>query len=409
MANLSARELKRLIEQDNEEFIMPASPRRNKRQRPPKHMRSESASENTESSQSDTVPEKAAAAPQKPAPSAEPAPAPTKPAAAKHTEAAKAHVTESKKMTTSKSSVSTTSAKAVKAEVIDVDARVVPGADKPPKTAAETLKEAAAAESAELPKQSAKHEDGPVAKLVKAIPILTDADGNAVSEDKDMIKKITDISQSDSVITKMSNNVDGITVGVMSRVMLEAVGHGGKKAIEDKFQAESVLFEYLQPKSWRQIGKDFVQLLFGVDAAYRGGNQFDTIPHLMDKERGQNFRGHTLTLLMEFLSGKVANIVFNDESRQMIATFANGGNVCFTVLDDGKVVIDWSSDYTAKGVFEKNALINGDTVDLDKALPAIDFVVRDRVVENFTIGIGEAILAELSAELTGEEVKASTK
>lgn len=411
MAHLSARELKKLIDQDREEFVMPASPRRTKRQRPPKHMRSESASEHTESSQSDPVPEKAAVAPQKPAPSAEPAPAPTKPAAAKHTEAAKAHVTESKKMTTSKPSVSATSTKAAKAEVIDVDARVVPGADKPPKTAAETLKEAAAAESAELPKQSAKHEDGPVAKLVKAIPILTDADGVAVSEDKgqDMIKKITDISQSDSVITKMSNNVDGITVGVMSRVMLEAVGHGGKKAIEDKFQAESALFEYLQPKSWRQIGKDFVQLLFGVDAAYRGGNQFDTIPHLMDKERGQNFRGHTLTLLMEFLSGKVANVVFNDESRQMITTFANGSNVCFTVLDDGKVVIDWSSDYTAKGVFEKNALINGDTVDLDKALPAIDFVVRDRVVENFTIGIGEAILAELSAELTGEEVKASTK
>ena len=129
----------------------------------------------------------------------------------------------------------------------------------------------------------------------------------------------------------------------------------------------------------------------------------------MDKDRGQNFRGHTLTLLMEFLSGKVAGVVFSDESRQMIATFANGSNVCFTVLDDGKVVIDWSSDYTAKGVFEKNALINGDTVDLDKALPAIDFVVRDRVVENFTVGIGEAILAELSAELTGEEVKASSK
>lgn len=312
-------------------------------------------------------------------------------------------------MSNTKPSVSATPTKPAKADVIDVEARSVPGAEKPPATATETLTEAIV--SIEFPKQSAQHEDGPVAKLVKAIPILSDADGAELTDDKgqEIIKKITDISQSDSMVTKMSKDVDGITVGVMSRVMLEAVGHGGRKAVEDKFQAESVLFEYLQPKSWRQIGKDFVQLLFGVDAAYRGGNQFDTIPHLMDKDRGQNFRGHTLTLLMEFLSGKVAGVVFSDESRQMIATFANGSNVCFTVLDDGKVVIDWSSDYTAKGVFEKNALINGDTVDLDKALPAIDFVVRDRVVENFTVGIGEAILVELSAELTGEEVKASSK
>lgn len=409
MASLSARELKQLIDQDSEEFIMPASPRRNKRQRPPKHMRSESANENTESSQSEPVSEKAAVAPQKPAPSAEPAPEPTKPAAVKQAPAAKAPVTESKKMSNTKPSVSATPTKPAKADVIDVEARSVPGAEKPPATATETLTEAIV--SIEFPKQSAQHEDGPIAKLVKAIPILSDADGAELTDDKgqEIIKKITDISQSDSMVTKMSKDVDGITVGVMSRVMLEAVGHGGRKAVEDKFQAESVLFEYLQPKSWRQIGKDFVQLLFGVDAAYRGGNQFDTIPHLMDKDRGQNFRGHTLTLLMEFLSGKVAGVVFSDESRQMIATFANGSNVCFTVLDDGKVVIDWSSDYTAKGVFEKNALINGDTVDLDKALPAIDFVVRDRVVENFTVGIGEAILVELSAELTGEEVKASSK
>ena len=158
-------------------------------------------------------------------------------------------------MSNTKPSVSATSTKPAKAEVIDVEARSVPGAEKPPATATETLAEAIVAN--EFPKRSAQHEDGPVAKLVKAIPILSDDDGAELTDDKgqEIIKKITDISQSDSMISKMSKDVDGITVGVMSRVMLEAVGHGGRKAVEDKFQAESVLFEYLQPKSWRQIGR----------------------------------------------------------------------------------------------------------------------------------------------------------
>lgn len=411
MASLSARELKQMLEQDNEEFIMPESPRRARRQRPPKHMRSASANENTESSHSDPVSEKAATKAQAPAPSPAPATESPKPAAAKKAQTAKEPETESKKMSTPKPTTSSTSTKPVKEEVIDVEARVVTEGEKPPATATETLAEASAA--AEAPEQPAQHEDGPVAKLVKAIPMLSDADESADEElDPEaqlVVDKITKASQSESVITKMSNKVDGITIGVMSRVMLEAVGHGGKKVVEDKFHPESILFEYLQPKSCKQIGKDFVQLLFGVDAAYRGGNHFDTIPHLMDKDRGQNFRGHTLTLLMDFLGGKVSGIVFNDESRQMVTTFENGSSVQFTVLDDGQVVIDWSSSYGARGVFEKNELVNGNAVDLDKALPALDFVIRDRVVENFTIGVGEAILAELTAEATKEEGKTSSK
>ena len=397
MGNLSSRELKNLLNQDREDFIMPDSPRRNKRQRPPKHMRSSSDIQDTESRQPEPVSEKTAPAPQAPAPSATPAPATIKPAAAKKVHVAKAPVAESKKMTTT-ASTPAVDTKAAKPEVDVKEKTIIPESND-------------TQEQVEIPNQSIRHEDGPVAKLVKAIKITNDGDPDAeLGENaQNVIKKLTDAAESPSVFNKMSKDVDGITVGVMSHVMLEAVGHGGKKIVEDKFRSEQALFEYLQPKTWKQIGKDFVQLLFGVEAAYRGGNHFDTIPHLMDKDRGASFRGHTLTLLMEFLADKVAGVTYSDESRQMIATFANGSNVCFTVLDDGKVVTDWSGDYGAHSVFEKNALINGVSVDIDKALPAIDFVIRDRVVENFTIGVGEAILAELASKLTGDEAKASSK